>query len=292
MGGVIVVILLVAWLAWTIFVQVQARQQLHLSTPLGKIAVQEVIDRTFGSSWARVAGPGHVNVRQKLRRNSPTISIDVEPGVSAGCEIDIWMSSATTRYGMAGHAQLVWRKKRTLAQALSVASLTVGATPGPSASVTRSTDAPGTPGPGRGASHSLGDDGSGQAVLRLLNESSANFVMKSSRSPQEVIQALRTALPTTQAGSATHFMVGPPRATMWGHVEALQSGVTLVALSLVTRENADLAVLREALQAPLELRVAPGLGATMEVLNGGIVPAALRDEILSGRVVPLSELGI
>jgi hypothetical protein len=283
-----VFLLILAWVAWVVFVQVQARKQSRIATSLGKIAVQDVIDRTFGSTWSRVAGPGHVNVRQKLRSRGPTISIDVEPGSGSGSEVDIWMSSSSTRYGMVNHGQLVWRKKRALASALtSVGSTTVGgsmqATSSPGSSSTP-VQSPRTP-------HSLGDDGSSQGVLRLLEESSTSFVIRSGKSPLEAIQAIRTALPSTQAASATHFMVGPPRATLWGHVEALPTGGSLIALSLVTQENADFATLRESLQCPLEASVAPDLGGNMDVLSGGVVPGRLADEVLKGRVVPVSELG-
>ena len=87
-------------------------------------------------------------------------------------------------------------------------------------------------------------------------------------------------------------LLGPPRATMWAHLEQLGSGETLLAVSPMTQGNPDREYVRERIQGPLETVVVPGLQATVELVPGNALSNQLRSRrILGGRLVPVAELG-
>lgn len=122
----IVVILLISW---AIFVQFSARRQVDLSVGLSERDAAQAIAGYFGALWNQVPGQGELNYRPKLRRNAPTLSISLRPVSLGACEVSIWTSAWSTRYGVMGHAQLMWRKKRGLASRLAGATNPAGNRP-------------------------------------------------------------------------------------------------------------------------------------------------------------------
>lgn len=305
--GVLIILVLVALVIYIGFLQVQARKDLHVVTSLGKIAIQETIDRTFGSTWHRTNGPGMVNVRPKLRSGAPTISVDAETSGGGGTAVHIWMSHWSTRMGMVNHAQLVWRKERQLAQRLEQAGSVTGGVaplrPAGTSGRTRPSTADSITRPSAGTktrqsntapsrsnrTSAVPASGANAEMLQVMEQGHTNLVVRSTRSTAELSRALRTAVSGTQEGSDSHLLLGPPRATMWAYFEHLTSDETLLVLSLVTHDNPDLKFIAENVQAPLA-KVVAQLGATLEAIDGTSLPSGLRKEILGGRVVPLREV--
>jgi len=291
------VMIVIAFLAWLTFTQVQARKHTILHTPLGKLQVQEAIDKTFDSMWTRTAGPGHVNVKPKLRSHAPTISISVESGNQSGCDVDIWMSRWVTRYGVAGHAQLVWRKKLSLGSALQASpSGSMGAATALRTPPTFTTSPSAQPDPAKtpfyGAQSANGSTRASSVVINTVQGTDTNFVLRTKRPAREVAAALGAAIQSTQPGSANHLVLGPPRATMWAHLQELPSGETLMTLSLMTLHNADQEYVRESIRRPLETIVAPSVEGSVSVLDGHGIPGALQHDLQRGRLVPVAELAL
>ncbi|MFC7612833.1 hypothetical protein ACFQV2_03445 [Actinokineospora soli] len=108
-------LLIIAVIAWTVFVQVQARRQLDVLVPLSEKAAAEAVTSLFGVTWSQVEGRGHLNFKPRLRRHAPTLSISFEPEGTGKCQVSIWTSAWKTQYGVMAHAQLAWRKKRSVA---------------------------------------------------------------------------------------------------------------------------------------------------------------------------------
>jgi hypothetical protein len=116
---VLVVILLIVWI---VFVQYSARQQVDLTVGMSERDAAGIVTQYFGLLWTQVDGAGDMNYRPKMRMRAPTLSISFVPVGTAECEVSIWTSAWTTKYGVMGHAQLMWRKKRALAARLSSSS--------------------------------------------------------------------------------------------------------------------------------------------------------------------------
>lgn len=148
MGGVLFVIVMGAWLAWAIYTQIKCRQQIVINTKKDQAEVLYVIDQVFGTKMSkRVPGRGHVNIRSRVKMKAPTMSIDITPVPGHGSRVEVWMSEWTTRYGMASHAQYIWRKVRSLEKALSEPQTvtTSAASPGQAAAATATGMAPPPP---------------------------------------------------------------------------------------------------------------------------------------------------
>jgi hypothetical protein len=109
----------IALIVWAIFTQVAARQQVDLSVNRNERDAAQEIAAYFGMLWTQVPGAGDINYRPKLRVKAPTLSISLQPVDLGRCEICIWTSAYTVRYGLMQHAQLMWRKRRGLAARLS-----------------------------------------------------------------------------------------------------------------------------------------------------------------------------
>jgi hypothetical protein len=118
------IILVIALIAWAIFMQIAARQQLDLSVNRSERDAAAEIASYFGLLWTHVSGAGDINYRPKLRMKAPTLSISLRPVDLSRCEVSIWTSAWTVRYGLMWHAQLMWRKKRGLAARLSRTAVT------------------------------------------------------------------------------------------------------------------------------------------------------------------------
>lgn len=118
MGGFLTILIILAIVVGVIFVQVQARQQTSLHTPLEPGQAAEVIRRYFRIAWSPESGPGDFNFTTRLRKYPPIISIKCDAAPEGGSNVDIWVSGSHTILGAMAHAQLLWRKKRGLANRL------------------------------------------------------------------------------------------------------------------------------------------------------------------------------
>jgi hypothetical protein len=58
-----------------------------------------------------------------MRLRAPVISVSFDASDRGGSDVDVWCSAFTKRYELFEHGQLVWRKKRALARALTEAAL-------------------------------------------------------------------------------------------------------------------------------------------------------------------------
>lgn len=117
--GFLLVLLLLACVAWVVFTQVGGRQQITFSTEHDVAEARQIVAASFGVVWTRVQGRGQENFRPKMRAHAPVLSIDYEPVEGGGSTVDIWCSDYKTKFGLMVHAQLMWRKKRALARALN-----------------------------------------------------------------------------------------------------------------------------------------------------------------------------
>ncbi|TDC62068.1 hypothetical protein E1200_27055 [Actinomadura sp. GC306] len=118
MTAFLIVTALVLLVGWLIFIQVTARQQLEVATPLPPAAAREIVLESFGFAWSQSHGLGTDNFRPRMRMHRPTISIDYEPAEGGGCFVQIWVSAYTKQAGLWLHAHLCWRKKRYVARRL------------------------------------------------------------------------------------------------------------------------------------------------------------------------------
>jgi hypothetical protein len=121
--GVLIFLLVLAFIGWATFTQVSARQQTSVSCPYDVATARAVVAKCFGRSWASVAGKGDLNYKSRVRARAPVISVSFDAAESGGSEVDIWCSAFKKRYGLLEHGQLVWRKKRAAARALAQAPL-------------------------------------------------------------------------------------------------------------------------------------------------------------------------
>ena len=122
--GTVMIIIIIAALSATGFVQIGARQQVDVVTARDPHQVASAIESCFGASWNRVAGPGKFNYKPRLRMHAPTLSVSIDAnGPSGNCDVSIWMSAYKAKLGVAAHAMLIWRKKRSVVARLSAAEL-------------------------------------------------------------------------------------------------------------------------------------------------------------------------
>lgn len=115
MGLVLFVVVLVAALAWWIFAQIQARQQVDVESHVNAQQADEIVRKYFGFGWERVNGPGRHNFRARFRKWPPTMSINVASRPD-GCVVQIWLSAWEPAPFLINHATLAWRKQRGLAK--------------------------------------------------------------------------------------------------------------------------------------------------------------------------------
>jgi hypothetical protein len=120
--GIVIFLLVLAFIGWAAFTQVSARQQTSVSCRYDVATARALAAKCFGRSWALVNGKGDLNYKPRMRASAPTISVSFDASESGGSEVDVWCSAFTKRYGMLEHGQLVWRKKRALARVLTEAA--------------------------------------------------------------------------------------------------------------------------------------------------------------------------
>ena len=114
MSTVLLVLVVVALGAIAIFLQTQARQQVSVRSPHSPPQVLQLVRQQFGPTWRDVPGSGDVNFVPRMRKQPPTLSIDIVPS-GTGSEVQIWTSEWASKFGIMNHAMLMWRKKRSLA---------------------------------------------------------------------------------------------------------------------------------------------------------------------------------
>lgn len=119
MGTFLFVVVVVMLLGWYGFVQSGAREQLNVLSPHAPGEIPTIVHKHFGLLWARVEGEGQLNYRARMRKGPPTLSVSLRAHPSGGTEVTIWMSRYESLLGLTGHAQLAWRKKRSLASLLA-----------------------------------------------------------------------------------------------------------------------------------------------------------------------------
>lgn len=94
---------------------VKAREQVSISTDLSRAEARDIIERSFGRLlWKNVSGPGEVNKQRRVAKGEgPVLSIDLEhrPG---GVEVQIWMSSWQSLWGMALGGEFAYFQKKKL----------------------------------------------------------------------------------------------------------------------------------------------------------------------------------
>lgn len=122
MEAFIVILVLVVIIGWIIFVQVGARQQLEVETEVDESAARAVVRRAFGMGWSEAYGPGEASYTPKLRSRAPTISASVSGRGNNRAVVTLWASEWQSKFGLMNHAQLAWRKKRSVAGRLRAAT--------------------------------------------------------------------------------------------------------------------------------------------------------------------------
>lgn len=113
------VIFVLAVLAGIVFVQLGARQQISVDSPLPPAEAEQAIKKYFGATWQSDDGPGDFNFTRRFGRDPATLSVNLEPASAGGSQIGIFVGGSHTLFGVMGHAFLMWRKKRGLAKRLS-----------------------------------------------------------------------------------------------------------------------------------------------------------------------------
>jgi hypothetical protein len=124
-------LLVLTFIGWAAFTQISARQQTSVSCPYDVATARAVVAQCFGRSWASVGGKGDLNYKPRLRARAPVISVSFGASDRGGSNVDVWCSAFNKRYGLLEHGQLVWRKKRALTRALTVAAPAMSWAPAP-----------------------------------------------------------------------------------------------------------------------------------------------------------------
>ncbi len=145
--GILILLAILAVIAWNVLVQVSARQQATISTLADIASARRTVSAVFGPTWTRVDGKGDDNFQPKLRMRAPVLSVSYQSNAAGGTEVDIWCSHFKKRYGCMEHAQLMWRKKLAVARFITRAQPT---TPQPT-NHARQGPAPGDEPPADGA---------------------------------------------------------------------------------------------------------------------------------------------
>lgn len=140
---VLIVLLILAFIGWATFTQFSARQQTSISCPYDTDTARAIVANCFGRSWALVSGKGDLNYKPRMRARAPVISVSFDAAQHDGSEVDIWCSAFTKRYGLLEHGQLVWRKKRSVAHALTQAA--VGSSQGAAPAISNGSAVPTEP---------------------------------------------------------------------------------------------------------------------------------------------------
>jgi hypothetical protein len=120
--GVIIFLLVLAVIGWAAFTQIIARQQTSITCSYDLATARRIVSQCFGSWWwTAVPGRGDDNYRPRRGSKAPVLSISYDMTESGRCDVAIWCSAGVKNYGLLNHAQLMWRKKRAVAQALAQA---------------------------------------------------------------------------------------------------------------------------------------------------------------------------
>lgn len=116
--AVIFVLFVIALFVWVGFTQVTGRQQLSVTSPHDLARTKAMVGSKFGIAWSRVPGRGDDNFKPRLRMHTPTLSVRYEQ-TAEGTEVQLWCSNYDTYLGLMIHAQLMWRKKLSVARSVT-----------------------------------------------------------------------------------------------------------------------------------------------------------------------------
>lgn len=125
-------VVLFALLAWVVIRSMQAwRVKSLVLSGVSPDDVARVVDGSFsGLLWARVNGRGDLNYRRRIwGGEGAVLSCDISDHGDGTIGVDLWMSYATTQYGIPRGGEKVQWKKEALARKLRPLSATVPAMP-------------------------------------------------------------------------------------------------------------------------------------------------------------------
>ena len=113
------IILLFALLALGWWQTAQAKAQVSIITQMPIALAAQVVQDSFGRlGWSQVSGRGDLNFKARVPMNGPILSVSFEEqdGVD-GCEVSVWMSEWTSRYGIANGAPVASRQRKKILKA-------------------------------------------------------------------------------------------------------------------------------------------------------------------------------
>ena len=120
-----IIVLMVVFFVAMYVLTFMSKRHLFLFTTAAPITVLEACDAKLSRFfWRRVDGPGHLNCRYRFHisvRGSqpPVVSISADPSTQVqGTEVQVWMSSASTQYGMINMCERVVFAKWSLGRAV------------------------------------------------------------------------------------------------------------------------------------------------------------------------------
>jgi hypothetical protein len=124
--GIPIAVFLATAVAWVIFPQIEARQRVSIRCRDDVGSARGIVRVALGLAWGAVPGTGDDNFKPAPSARAPVLSVSYQAVADGGCVVDIWCSQFATRYGFIEHGQLVWRRKRAVARALTQAAAGTG----------------------------------------------------------------------------------------------------------------------------------------------------------------------
>lgn len=103
-------------IAATVAAKQQENVQVDLPRSEAMLAVEGMFNRLL---WKNVQGRGQLNKQRRMARyDGPVVSVDFESLPSGGTEIQVWMSEATSKFGIVFGAEFAWLQKRKILKRL------------------------------------------------------------------------------------------------------------------------------------------------------------------------------
>jgi hypothetical protein len=113
----ILLILIAVYLGAMLALTVASKRRMFINTVVAPNEALNVCDSRMSKFfWKRVNGPGELNCKYRFNlpvkgQKSPVLSFSADPSANTGTDIQIWMSSGTTLYGIVNSAErVVWAK--------------------------------------------------------------------------------------------------------------------------------------------------------------------------------------
>lgn len=113
------IVALIALAALAIAATVAAKRQDNIQTDLPRSEAMREVESMFNRLlWKDVQGRGQLNKQRRMAKyDGPVLSVDFEP-IPGGTEIQIWMSEASTKFGIVFGAEFAWAQKRKILKRL------------------------------------------------------------------------------------------------------------------------------------------------------------------------------